>query len=169
MQFKPSIVVPDIEDSVPPAEKQNARKLINSKLIELRKTLPQTTYIFPRPNDLETGWYHDDINEVVCEKTKNKINGFCVPKVNSKEDMKEIDASISRLETKLGLNNGTYKVIAQIETTEAFAKIDEIFEAGKSRLVAGAFGADDFLTDFGIERKYNLEELDYFRKYFALH
>jgi citrate lyase subunit beta/citryl-CoA lyase len=35
--------------------------------------------------------------------------------------------------------------------------------------VAGAFGADDFLTDFGIERRYNLEELDYFRKYFALH
>jgi citrate lyase beta subunit len=41
--------------------------------------------------------------------------------------------------------------------------------AGKNRIVAGAFGADDFLTDFGIERSYKLEELDYFRKYFALH
>lgn len=41
--------------------------------------------------------------------------------------------------------------------------------AGKDRIIAGAFGADDFLTDFGIERKYNLEELDYFRKHFALH
>jgi len=35
--------------------------------------------------------------------------------------------------------------------------------------VAGAFGADDFLTDFGIERRYNLEELDFYRKHFALH
>ena len=41
--------------------------------------------------------------------------------------------------------------------------------AGKNRVIGSAFGADDFLTDFGIERKYNLEELDYFRKYFALH
>lgn len=59
-------------------------------------------------------------------------------------------------------------MIVQIETTEAFNKMDEIFKAGKERIVAGAFGADDFLTDFGIERKYNLEELDYFRKMFAL-
>ena len=40
---------------------------------------------------------------------------------------------------------------------------------GKNRIMAGAFGADDFLTDFGIERRYVLEELDYFRKKFALH
>lgn len=41
--------------------------------------------------------------------------------------VQEIEKSVSQLEKDLGLEHGTYKIIAQIETTEAFAKIDEIF------------------------------------------
>ena len=33
MQFKPSVVVPDIEDSVPPTEKANARKMISKDIL----------------------------------------------------------------------------------------------------------------------------------------
>lgn len=91
MQFQPNVVVPDMEDSVPPQKKADARKMISkicifmmfllnciidSKLSELRSKMPSSTYIFPRPNDLETGWFHDDINEVVCKNTRDKINGF---------------------------------------------------------------------------------------------
>ena len=94
----------------------------------MRRKLPESTFIFPRPNDLETGWFYDDINEVVCSKTKDFIDGFCVPKVNSKENVEEIDEALNVLEDKLGLDKGIYKVIAQIETTEAFVKIDEIFQ-----------------------------------------
>lgn len=82
--------------------------------------------------------------------------------------MLEINESMHMLETDNKLEKGSLKIIAQIETAEAFVNMKDIFEAGKSRLVAGAFGADDFLTDMGIERQHNLEELDYFRKRFAL-
>jgi len=99
----------------------------DSKLVELREKLPESTYIFPRPNDLDTEWFYDDIDQVVCSKTKDKIDGFCVPKVNNKEMVEEIDDAMYKLENKLGLSKGTYKIIAQIETTESFAKMDEIF------------------------------------------
>ena len=95
--------------------------------MDLRKTLQKSTYIFPRPNDIETEWYHDDINDVVWEKTKDLINGFCVPKVNSKLDMEKINDSMSKLESRLNLKQGTYKLIVQIETTEGFINIDDIF------------------------------------------
>lgn len=65
---------------------------------------------------------------MVCESTKDKINGFCIPKVNNKEFVQEINGELEMLEKKLGLAKGTYKVIAQIETTEAFVKMDEIFK-----------------------------------------
>jgi hypothetical protein len=49
---------------------------IDSKLSEISSKMPPSTYIFPRPNDLETGWFHDDITGVVCQDTKTKIHGF---------------------------------------------------------------------------------------------
>jgi len=63
---------------------------LDSKLQEMREKLPNSTYIFPRPNDLDTGLFHDDINGVLCEKTKNMIDGFCIPKVNNVEMVQEI-------------------------------------------------------------------------------
>jgi malate synthase len=42
--------------------------------------------------------------------------------------VQEIDDAVTKLEKDLGLAQGTYKLIVQIETTEAFVKIDEIFE-----------------------------------------
>jgi malate synthase len=41
--------------------------------------------------------------------------------------VQEIDDAVTKLEKDLGLAQGTYKIIVQIETTEAFVKIDEIF------------------------------------------
>eukprot|EP00343_Euplotes_focardii_P002018 CAMPEP_0205805246 /NCGR_PEP_ID=MMETSP0205-20121125/8414_1 /ASSEMBLY_ACC=CAM_ASM_000278 /TAXON_ID=36767 /ORGANISM="Euplotes focardii, Strain TN1" /LENGTH=204 /DNA_ID=CAMNT_0053076161 /DNA_START=390 /DNA_END=1004 /DNA_ORIENTATION=- len=95
------------------------------------------------------------------------VDGFCIPKVNNKEDVQEIEDAITKLEERLGAGR-FLKVIVQIETTEALNKMDEIFIAGKGRVIAGAFGADDFLTDFGIQRKHNIEELDFYRRTFAL-
>ena len=101
----------------------------------MRKTLQKSTYIFPRPNDIETEWYFDDVNDVVCEKTKDLIDGFCVPKVNSKEDMEKINDSMDKLESRLSLKKGTYKLIVQIETTVGFITIDKIIDSSNLLLI----------------------------------
>ena len=139
--------------------------MIRNKLEQMREVYKNTVLIYPRPNDLETGLYESDINSVAC----SLIDGFCVPKVNNKHDMLQINDSMSELESKLNLAKNKFKIMAQIETAEGFVNMKEIFTAGKDRLVAGVFGADDFLTDMGIERKHNIEELDFFRKKLALH
>jgi citrate lyase subunit beta/citryl-CoA lyase len=44
----------------------------------------------------------------------------------------------------------------------------EIFIAGKRRIIAAAFGADDFTADFDVYRSDDDKELDFARKMFAL-
>ena len=138
--------------------------MIKSKLAEMRKTLPKHTLIFPRPNDLETGLYYDDVKATVSEH----IDGFCIPKVNNKSDILELCDSMAELESSNNLEKGSLKIIPQIETAESFINMNDIFTAGKSRIIAGAFGADDFLTDMGIERQHNFEELDFYRRHFVM-
>jgi citrate lyase beta subunit len=45
----------------------------------------------------------------------------------------------------------------------------EILLEGKDRFIAAAFGADDFTADFEVYRSESDIELDFARKYFALH
>ena len=47
----------------------------------------------------------------------------------------------------------------------------DIFKAdrkGSNRIIAAAFGGDDFTADFEVDRSDNDKELDFVRKYFAL-
>lgn len=44
----------------------------------------------------------------------------------------------------------------------------EIFQAGQKRIIAAAFGADDFTADFEISRTAEEKELDIVRKLIAL-
>jgi len=44
----------------------------------------------------------------------------------------------------------------------------EIFTIGKNRIIAAAFGADDFTADFDVYRSDDDKELDFARKLFAL-
>jgi len=39
---------------------------------------------------------------------------------------------------------------------------------GKGRIIAAAFGAEDFTADFEVHRSETDEEIDFARKYFAL-
>jgi len=98
----------------------------------MRESLPKTTLIFPRTNSFETGMLDEDINSIATPTTKNMIDGFLIPKLNNAQMVRDVDKSLSKLEAKLGLKKNTYKIIALIETAEAFTKTDEIF-TGTSR------------------------------------
>ncbi len=60
--FRPDVFVPDMEDSVTDAEKNNARETIKAFLPKLAQTgVP----IVPRVNSLNTGWTEQDLAAVI--------------------------------------------------------------------------------------------------------
>ena len=68
LTFRPDAFIPDMEDSVPTAEKANAREVIKSYLPKLAASgVP----IIPRVNSLDTDWIEADLAAVEHAKTKN--------------------------------------------------------------------------------------------------
>jgi citrate lyase beta subunit len=74
---KATLIVPDMEDSVPMAEKPKSRLMIKNKLEFIRQnaSLGQNAVITPRTNDLETGLFHDDVKTILDSHTASLIDG----------------------------------------------------------------------------------------------
>jgi citrate lyase beta subunit len=94
---KATLLVPDMEDSVPPEEKPKAREMIASKLKFIRdNTYSQRVVITPRTNGITTGLFQDDVKGVLSNQDAvASIDGFCVPKVDTPEELNEIDSFLA--------------------------------------------------------------------------
>ena len=138
------VLVPDMEDSVPMAEKARAREVITSVLPDLAQAERR---VVPRPNALDTGLLEDDLEAVVGPH----IYGVTVGKVASAWDVEQIVSIIETLERRAGLRSGIVKLIPWIETARAIVNAYEICTASP-RVIAVAFGAEDFTNDMDIQR-----------------
>ena len=144
VSFRPDAFVPDMEDSVPPNEKGNARETIAKSLAQLAATGGP---VIPRVNALETDWIEADLGAVVGPH----IVGVSVGKVRDAADVSAISRLIASLEARAGLTEGTVKLLPWIETAEAVVNCDAICRASE-RILGVAFGGEDFTNDMGIER-----------------
>lgn len=136
------VLLLDLEDSVMPVEnKAKARSLIRSMVGE--GVFPNHL-IFPRVNDRESGHLLKDVYEL----TINGIHGFTYPKAKAPEDIYFFDKLLEAIEYEKNIPVGTFKIIALIETTGAIMNINSIASSSK-RLVALAFGCEDYVTDLG--------------------
>lgn len=149
----PDAFIPDLEDSVPPDQKENARNVVSSFLPLLAGVGPP---VIPRVNSLQTGLMEDDLTAVAGPH----IYGVSVGKVSSAEDVNLIDSEIECCELKSGLKVGTLKLVLWLETALAIVHSYEICSASQ-RIVAVAFGAEDFTNDMGIERTEASVEISY--------
>ena len=140
----PDAFLPDMEDSVPWDEKGNARKVTASALPRLAEA---GAPLIPRVNSLDTGLLEDDLAAVVGPR----IFGVSVGKIGSGTDIVLISNVIERLERGQGLDVGHVKLLPWIETASGVVNAQEICVAS-SRIVAVAFGAEDFTNDMGVER-----------------
>ncbi len=138
------VLLLDIEDSVQPASnKQVARDNI------LRYIADGTfsgRILYPRINDRESGELLKDIYQL----TVPGINGFVYPKATCGQDIYFIGKLLETIEYEKKIPVGTFKLIPLIETTGAVVNVYEICRAC-SRVVAIAFGCEDFVTDLGGE------------------
>ena len=148
-------LIPDMEDSVPDAEKPAARETIRRFLPQLAAAGP---LVIPRVNSLDTEWIEDDLAAVVGPH----VSGVSVGKVRGPADIGRISAIIGKLERRTGLPAGRIKLVPWIETAEAIVHCHAILTASH-RVTAAAFGAEDFTNDMGIERLDDETQLAYAR------
>ena len=95
MGTSPDAYIPDMEDSVPAEEKENARNVTASFLPKLAEVGP---LVIPRINSLDTGLLQDDLAAVVGPH----IFGISVGKIESSKDIDQISNIIEGLEKKAG-------------------------------------------------------------------
>ncbi len=134
------VLLLDIEDSVQPLEnKQIARDNIIRYINEGKF---QGRSLYPRINDRESGELLKDVYQL----TIPGIEGFVYPKATCGEDIYFIGKLLETIECEKKIPIGTYKLIPLIETAGAVMNIQEICRAC-SRVVAVAFGCEDFVTD----------------------
>ncbi|MEX2428342.1 MAG: CoA ester lyase [Bacteroidales bacterium] len=137
----------DVEDSVQPFEnKILARKKIKEYV---EKNMFNDLLVFPRINDRESGQLLKDLEALTIEK----IDGFMYPKAKKGEDIYFIDKLLETLEYEKGYPVGKFKLIPLIETAAAVLNAQDIIQASE-RVIAIAFGCEDFITDLeGIHDK----------------
>jgi len=134
------ILLLDLEDSVQPmANKKMARDNI-IEFIHAKKF--KNFRVFPRVNDRESGELLKDIMELTIEG----IDGFMYPKAKTGQDIYFFDKLLETVEYEKGFPIGTFKIIPLIETASSVLHAEEICAASE-RVIAIAFGNEDYLTD----------------------
>ena len=158
--LSPDALVPDMEDSVPIAEKANARQVIRDALPKLARPGRK---LIPRTNALDTGLLQDDLAAVIGPH----IYGVSVGKFESSWGVAQVVSIIATLERAAGLPEGSVRLVAWIETAGGVGNAAEICRASP-RITAVAFGAEDFTTDMEIARTAEGTELIYARSAIAV-
>ena len=142
--FSTQWLIPDLEDSVPDAEKETARKTVGDHLPTLHGA---GKYLCPRINSLETGLTADEISALVSDH----IVGISVGKISSVEDVRAIEKLVEKAESQNGVAKGSIRILPWLETAAAIVNAYEIC-ASSARIQWAAFGAEDFSADMGISR-----------------
>jgi len=133
------VLLLDVEDSVQPLDnKQAARK----NIINYVKENKFKQRIFPRVNDRESGQLLHDLTQL----TIPGVHGFMYPKSYTGQDVYFIDKLLETLEYEKGYPTGVFKLIPLIETSAAVLNAQDICRASQ-RVIAIAFGCEDFVTD----------------------
>ena len=132
----------DIEDSVQPVKN---KQIARDKIIKhIKEGNFKGRTIFPRINDRESGQLLKDVTELAIDG----VEGFMYPKAKRGEDIYFFCKLLETIEYEKGFPIGTFKIIPLIETASAVLNAEEICKAS-SRVVAIAYGSEDFITDLG--------------------
>jgi len=128
----------DLEDSVPPSEKDKARTLVEKAAARVKRGGADVIVRINRPLSMTVR----DLEHSVTPD----VNGIALTKIDSASHVKLLDELVSELEEKRGMTVGHTKFLAMIETPDAFGRIDEIPRASP-RVIAMNIGGEDFALE----------------------
>jgi citrate lyase subunit beta/citryl-CoA lyase len=149
--FEADVVMIDLEDAVPLSEKDAARKLTRNFLHFYKE---RNKEMFVRINPLDTPFAAADLDEILPALP----DGIRLPKADTPELVERLDTLLTEQEEKLGLEIGYFKIIPSIESAQGLLNSSETARAS-TRLVALAFGAEDYTASMEIDRTKTGEEL----------
>ncbi len=142
--FSAQWLIPDLEDSVPQAEKTLARDIV-AEHIPLLATASK--FIVPRVNSLSSGLAENDIAAVASKE----IIGISIGKISTVDDVNIIDQMLQAAEKNADIPIGHITILPLIETAKGVINAYEICQAS-DRIRWVAFGAEDFSADMSISR-----------------
>jgi citrate lyase subunit beta / citryl-CoA lyase len=135
-------IVLDLEDAVPPPEKEEARRLVGDSIgLAGRGGADVLVRINHEPSllfaDLEAS-------------IRPGVHGIFLPKVESAQDVAQVDGRITELEHKNGMEKGLIRLSIHIESPSGLLKIQEI-AASSARIESMSLGMDDYRLELGVE------------------
>lgn len=134
-------VILDLEDSVPLAQKAQAREALAGRAAAVAG---RGTPVLVRVN-AEAACAANDIDAAVGAA----VGAIVLPKVDSPEQVLAADRQVSACEQRLGLRPGHTWLIAQIEDVAALPQLDAI-AASSPRLLGMILGSEDFCASAGM-------------------
>ncbi|TDZ30518.1 Citrate lyase subunit beta [Colletotrichum spinosum] len=161
LSLKTDNVTYDLEDSVTPALKSQARVQLRSFLSNHSSRPPFISEIAVRVNAVETKFALDDLTSL---GSLPNVDAVVVPKVNSAADLTYVTDVLRHVAPErhtFGSPNPV-KIIALIESARAVMNLSEICKA--SPYLSGLiFAAEDFALDLSLTRTPSLTEFLYAR------
>jgi citrate lyase subunit beta/citryl-CoA lyase len=137
-------IILDLEDSVPPDDKDAARTTVRDTIGRLREANAGAE-IWVRPNSADSGLQGADLEAVIVPG----LAGLFLPKVLDAKEVVGIDAVVSHIESRQGLDDGAVELIISFETAWSMARCEEI--AAASPRIASLLGATGPNADVGRE------------------
>lgn len=138
---KPDAVILDLEDSIAPAEKEASRFVVRNALRSVDFFGAERMV---RINQGDLG--QEDLAFIV----PHNVHVILIPKVETPEQVKEIDERIATICHECGRNDPVY-LMPIIESARGVMKALEIAEASPNN-IAMAIGLEDYTADIGVQR-----------------
>jgi citrate lyase subunit beta / citryl-CoA lyase len=153
--FGADVIVIDLEDAVADEQKTAARLTTRAAI----PTYGDQQVVTVRVNGIETGRIEEDITAVVCPE----LAAVMVPKIEDTDTLRIVDGLLEAAERERGIEPGSVRVIAIVETPRGIVRCDEILEQAPSRTVTAVFGLGDFSVALGVDLTPEAAELAYAR------
>ena len=153
--YNQDCIVYDLEDSVSSMEKDAARFLVYHTV---RYHRPPDKYVLIRVNGLYSEYIDEDLEAAV----RARPDAIRLPKVEHAEEVRRIDAQITRIEKTAGIEPGSIELWCNIESVLGAVNAQEIATASP-RVVALALGAEDYTASMGSLRSKAGHEIFYAR------
>jgi citrate lyase subunit beta / citryl-CoA lyase len=149
--FPCDAVIIDLEDAVPPTEKDAARLLVR---LFLENWKDRNKEVLVRINPLDTRWGSDDLREVLPARP----DGVRLPKADRPSTVERLDTVLTEYEEELGLEIGRFTILPSIESAQGVINAQKTARSSP-RIVALGFSAEDYTASMEIERTKHGEEL----------
>ncbi len=159
MDDGPDLLVADLEDGVPPEEKEDARDEILPLLANLEEDAHPKRLL--RVNTIDSRWFLNDIQNA----PQARPDAIVAPKIESPGQLRTLDGRLREAENEHDLEEESIHVYAQLETARGVAAALDIGETAGTipRITALVFGAEDYAATVGARRTDSNHEVQHAR------